>query len=71
MKEQGDLQKLVKEAVRPPENADLSGDLWPRMLRRLDGGERRRAWLDWALAGVAAAWMIAFPQAIPCLLYHL
>jgi hypothetical protein len=65
------LRDLLEKAFRPPANAGPSGDLWPRMLRKLDESERRRPWLDWVLAAVAVAWIVVFPEAIPSLLYHL
>jgi hypothetical protein len=65
------LRELLGKVFRPPANAGPSGDLWPRMLRKLDEGERRWPWLDWVLVAVAAAWIVVFPEVIPSLLYHL
>jgi anti-sigma factor RsiW len=65
------LRDLLREAFRPPANAGLERDLWPRMLRKLDQGCAQRSWLDWILAALAGAWILVFPQAIPSLLYHL
>jgi hypothetical protein len=64
------LRELLGKAFQPPANAGPSGDLWPRMLRKLDEGERWH-WLDWLLVAVAAAWIVVFPEVIPSLLYHL
>ena len=56
-------------------DAELKRDLWPDMRRRLDEGidERtlRVSLLDWALLAAVAAWMIAFPEGVLALLYHL
>jgi len=65
------LRELLGKAFQPPANAGPSGDLWPQMLRKLDEGEGWRPWLDWVLAAVALAWIVAFPEVIPSLLYHL
>jgi hypothetical protein len=65
------LKELLGKAFQPPANAGPSGDLWPRMLRKLDEGERRLPWLDWVLVAVALAWIVVFPEVIPSLLYHL
>ncbi len=73
MNDQNDnkLPYLLREAFRPPTNAAGERDLWPRMLRKLDQGNGQRSWLDWVLAALAGAWMVAFPQVVPSLLYHL
>ncbi len=65
------LRNALREAFAPPGDGGPAGDLWPRMLRRLDRGQARPGWLDWALAAAALAWMILFPEIIPSLLYHL
>ena len=65
------LRNLLRAAFRPPANAELGRDLWPRMLRQLDQACAHRSWLDWILAALAGAWIVAFPQVIPSLLYHL
>ncbi len=65
------LQALLKQALAPAKNTELQGDLWPQMLRRLDGQPLRVPWFDWALAAVLAIALLFFPGAIPALLYHL
>ncbi len=64
--------ELLRKAMPPVEPAELERDLWPRMRRRIEQERPIRAgWLDWAVAAAAMAWLLAFPQAIPALLYHL
>ncbi len=62
------LRSLAREALPPLGEQAPRQDLWPLMLRRLD---RRRVfahWFDLALASLAAAALIAFPQVIPWML---
>ena len=69
-----DLRELLKQAVVPMSDTELSRDLWPQMLKRLNEDERqpvRVPWFDWALAALASAALIFFPGVIPALLYHL
>jgi hypothetical protein len=79
-REQGveDLIPLLRGAIAPVRHeADLERDLWPIMRARLsresDGAMQIKAvpWFDWALAGGVAVCAVAFPAAIPVLLYYL
>jgi len=63
--------KFIKDAFPPVTGAELSGDLWPRMLRKLDDSRPRFSWFDWVLAGVAVLLCLIAPGAIPGLLYNL
>lgn len=71
------LGESLRRALPPLGPAELSRDLWPRMLERLNGSQPRTIWqacvpwFDWALLGVAAAAMFFFPALLPALLYHL
>ncbi len=72
------IAKLLSQSLPPVTDnaAQLSRDLWPAMLQRLQQLEEHpawyeRAWFDWALGATAAAWLAFFPAAIPVLLYHL
>jgi hypothetical protein len=86
--EQERIAKLLKQSLPPvtDEGAELSRDLWPAMLQRLQrpsapGAWFRQAWLnqawfnqvwfDCALVAAAMAGLAFFPSAIPVLLYHL
>jgi hypothetical protein len=63
----------------PPlgENAVPERDLWPAMEQRLHqqneiaSGLKAVPWFDWALAGGVAVFAVAFPAAVPVLLYYL
>jgi hypothetical protein len=55
----------------PPVNTELRRDLWPEVLRRLDDRPVRVPWYDWALVGLSAAMLLAFPRLILVLAYHL
>ena len=79
-REQGSeqLERLLREALPPiADEAELSHDLWPAMLRKLGTeyvparAKMRVPWFDWALAGGLALLLAAFPAAIPVLLYYL
>ena len=74
MKELNEVEvgKLLKEAL-PQTGEQLSCDLWPQMLRRMDESSltRKVPWFDWALIGTLIAFGFAFPGLIPVLLYHL
>ena len=70
-REDDDVRRLVQEAV-PRANTELRRDLWPAMSRRLEAPPPRRvAWYDWALAGLAGGAIVAFPDLILVLFYHL
>jgi hypothetical protein len=71
-----EIRRILKDAV-PPVRAGLDGDLWPRMLRRLDTPERlgaqgpRVTWYDWALAGLVGAAVLSAPDLVLVLVYYL
>ncbi len=77
------IAKLLKHSLPPVTDnaAQLTRDLWPAMLQRLQQLEEHpawyerawfnQAWFDWALGAAAVAWLAFFPAAIPVLLYHL
>jgi hypothetical protein len=85
--EQQRIAKLLKQSLPPVtgKGAQLSRDLWPAMLQRLQQPAPARwferaqfkqawfnqAWFDWALGAAAVTWLAFFPSAIPVLLYHL
>jgi hypothetical protein len=68
------IEQLLKTSV-PPIQARVGGelrrDLWPEMLKRLEARPTAVPWFDWALLTGVAVWLVAFPGAIPVLLYHL
>jgi len=77
--ENDEIKALLKSAITPVNDTELPRDLWPQMLRKLDEHLvtsnlvtlDRIPWFDWALAAILSALLIAFPGAIPALLYHL
>ena len=72
MTEQQDekLRSLLRSAFPPVAGEGPRQDLWPRMLDRLDRRAVPWPWFDFALGGLAAAVLVAFPQAIPWVLFH-
>lgn len=65
------FSKLIREAVGPVGERELSTDLWPRMLRKLDETRPRFSWFDWVLVGLLLLLCLIAPEAIPGLLYNL
>jgi len=66
-----DVRRLLQDAL-PRVNGGLRRDLWPAMARRLAAPPPRRVvWYDWALAGLAGGVLVAFPDLILLLVYHL
>jgi hypothetical protein len=66
------MTKLLKAALPPVEaEAEPARDLWPAVLRRMDGRVAAVPWFDWALlAGLLGLAALA-PASIPVLLYYL
>jgi hypothetical protein len=60
----------LKKAM-PPVDLIPRRDLWPAVLRRLDARAPVTPWYDWALVAGLAGLLVAFPQFIPLLFYHL
>ena len=73
MNEQNDkeIRELLKRSIAPVADTELRRDLWPEMLKKLSEQPVNVPWFDWALAAILSALVIAFPGAIPALLYHL
>ena len=65
------VRELVRRAMPSVERSELRRDLWAEMLPRMAPRRPSAGWLDWAVVGIAAAWLLAFPEAIGGLLYHL
>jgi len=72
------FEQLLRRAVPPAgDDPGPERDLWPAMQRRLNGRDEVAAklgtvpWFDWALAAGVAVFTVAFPAAIPVLLYYL
>ncbi len=65
------LRELLKEAVPPAVKLQVTSDLWPQMLRRLDQRDLRLSWIDWVLMGALVILLWFFPEATATLLYQL
>jgi hypothetical protein len=65
------LRELLKEAVPPAVELQVTNDLWPQMLRRLDQRDLRVSWIDWFLMGTLVILLWFFPEAAATLLYQL
>jgi anti-sigma factor RsiW len=76
-RDQGSVERLLREALPPIAEAEPPDDLWPAMQRRLraEGAgapvKVRVPWFDWALAAGLVALLALFPAWIPVLLYYL
>jgi len=70
-REVDEMKKLLKAAVKPEGDAELTRDLWPAMLERLSRGAVHVPWWDWVLLAGASLALWFFPVIVPALLYHL
>ena len=52
-------------------DTELKRDLWPAMRRRIEERTIRVSLFDWALIAAVLTWVIAFPEGVLALLYHL
>jgi len=64
------LRDALKQSF-PPVKTELRRDLWSDVLRRLDYHPIRVPWYDWALVGLSAAMLLAFPRLFLVFAYHL
>ena len=70
--ELNNLRGKLRLAIPPLREPELTRDLWPAALARLNEPARIRVpWYDWLLLGAAAVLAFVFPGLIPALLYHL
>ncbi|HEU0007082.1 MAG TPA: hypothetical protein VFS12_13945 [Terriglobia bacterium] len=65
------IEKILREAIPPLAGAELRRDLWPLMRRRLEERSFTVSWRDWSLIVISLIWLVAFPEVIPALVYHL
>ncbi len=65
------LKELLRRAAGGPADRELTRDLWPAMLRRLERPPVRVPWWDWALAAALLLCLLLFPEIIPAVLYQL
>jgi hypothetical protein len=65
------LKELLRAALPRVEGEPEPGrDLWPEVLRKMDG-RSSAAWIDLALLGGLVGMAALFPAAIPVFLYYL
>lgn len=74
--EVGELREKLRSALPPMGDAELRRDLWPQMLRKMQGAPvpnwtSRVPWFDWTLLAISGAALMFFPVLIPALLYQL
>jgi len=68
--EDKDIREALKRAF-PRVDQELSRDLWPAMLRRLEKPAPAVPWYDWALIAGLAGVLLFFPKLALLLAYHL
>jgi hypothetical protein len=66
------IRELLRQAIPPIGNdAEPAHDLWPDMLKRLDGKAAPVPWFDWALLAGMIGVAAFVPASIPVILYYL
>jgi hypothetical protein len=65
------MARRLRTVLPPWEQADLTADLWPRMLHRIEHASPRFGWLDAALAGLIVMAAAACPEMAAVMLFHL
>lgn len=76
-KELSGIREQLRSVFPPVRDSELTRDLWPLMLRRIEATPLpafwplRVPWFDWALLALTGAVLIFFPALLPALLYHL
>ncbi len=65
------VKELLKRAMGGPAERELTRDLWPEMLRRLDRPAIQVPWWDWVLAAALLLCLLLFPETIPAVLCQL
>jgi len=67
-------ERQIRDALKQsflPVNTELRKDLWPDVLRKLDVRQVGVPWYDWALVGLSAVILLAFPLLVLLFAYHL
>jgi len=65
------VRQQLKSAMPLLHDAELTVDLWPRMLRRMEHAPPAFGWFEAALVGLVAIALAVFPELLPAILYHL
>jgi hypothetical protein len=61
----------LRDAMPPWSGSELERDLWPRMLRRIEESPGRFGLFEAALIASITASMIALPELLPVMFFHL
>jgi hypothetical protein len=64
------VRGYLKSAM-PPWPGDLNRDLWPDMLRRIQEAPAAFGWFEAALLAAILASVVAVPEFLPVILFHL
>lgn len=64
------LRQLLRSALPLPADQGPSGDLWPRVVTRVETPPSW-SWLDMSLAAMVAGALLMFPEGLFLLAYHL
>ncbi len=65
-----EIRDALKQSFSPVKT-ELRRDLWPDVLRKLDHHAVHVPWYDWALVGLSAVMLLAFPRLVLVFAYHL
>lgn len=65
------MKQLLRQGLPPIAGGQLRRDLWPALQARAAAQTPLPHWFDWALAGGALAFSLAFPAAVPLFFYCL
>jgi len=65
------IARALRTVLPPLGGTAPARDLWPELARRIASPRANRGRLDWILGGLAALWLLVFPDAIGGLLYLL
>ena len=64
------VDELLRTAMPPMTPGEPAGDLWPRVVDRLDA-RRPVSWVDLSLLVLVALVLLMFPEGLFLLAYHL
>lgn len=65
------LRQALRAALPPADTRGPSRDLWAELRRRVEARPAPLSRLDWALLAALLAFLVAFPEGLVTLLYHL
>ena len=68
-RDDGQMRSLLKQAMPPMADEEPRRDLWPAVRVHMTARQSLPHWFDWVLACSVLGFALAFPAAIPILLY--